>query len=368
MSMSQEVSGGRRRAEEPKRSKSTSTIIKLVIAAVLLIGVGWAGFKVVGKLMGPPDYDGQGTGEVIIEVSKGDTAADIGRNLYAAGVVKSVMAFIEEANRSPEMAGVQPGFYRMRKEMSAEWAVTEILDPENRVEETVLIPEGFRSGEILERIAKETHIELVDLEAVLDNPAGLGLPEYANGNVEGYLFPATYVVPPNMTAEEFLNMMVTKTKTVLTELDVESKAAELGQTPGEIMTIASIIQGEARNAEDFPKVSRVIYNRLEKGMALEMDSTVHFVSDSRGDAWTSSTERDSDSKYNTYKFSGLPPGPIGAPGEAAIKAALNPASGNWFFFVTVDLESGETIFEETYAAHLKNVAKLSEYCKTSDLC
>lgn len=362
-----DVKGKRRADREPARPTKTRWIA-IVLAVVVLAGVAWAGWQVLDRLRGPEDYDGQGTGQVIIEVSQGDTAADIGRTLAAEDVVASVLAFIEEANRTEEMASIQPGFYQLRLQMSAEWAVKELLDPANRVEQIVTIPEGFRIGEIIERIADKTEIELADLEAALENPAELGLPDYAEGNIEGYLFPATYTAVPNMTAVDFLTMMVTKNREVLAELDVENRAASLGKTPEEIMTIASIIQAEAKNPGDFPKVSRVIYNRLDIGQALEMDSTAHYASGRRGDAWTTDEERGSDSKYNTYRFPGLPPGPIGAPGEQAINAALNPASGPWLYFVTVNLETGETIFEETYSGHLKNVAKLREYCSTSDLC
>ena len=102
--------------------------------------------------------------------------------------------------------------------------------------------------------------------------------------------------------------------------------------------------------DDFARGARVFYNRLEEGMPLQMDSTVHYISGRSGDVFTTPEERDSDSPYNTYKFPGLPPGPIGSPGEAAIEAALNPEAGDWVYFVA-DPDTGDTTFSVTYSEH-----------------
>jgi UPF0755 protein len=134
------------------------------------------------------------------------------------------------------------------------------------------------------------------------------------------------------------------------------------------MTIASLVQAEARDDEDFAKVSRVIYNRLEKSMPLQFDSTVHYAVGRDGKVSTSEEDRNVDSPYNTYRHPGLPPTPIMAPGEQAIKAALEPAEGDWLYFVTTNPDTGETKFAETFAEHQKNVAEFKEYCATSDSC
>ncbi len=165
-------------------------------------------------------------------------------------------------------------------------------------------------------------------------------PASAKGNPEGYLYPATYVVTPDMTALDLLRQMVAKTVSVEQDLDLATKAKALGYTPEEVLTMASILEYEASRDEDYPKVARVIYNRLDTGMPLQFDATVAYANDKTGTVYTSDAERPLDSPYNTYKNTGLPPGPIGSPGEKTIKAALNPSSGDQRFWVVVNLQHG----------------------------
>jgi UPF0755 protein len=150
-------------------------------------------------------------------------------------------------------------------------------------------------------------------------------------------------------------------------LDIGTKADKLGLTPEEVLTVASIIEYEVNKPEDYPKVARVIYNRLKKDMPLQMDSTVAYVSKRTGDVFTTDEERASTSRYNTYRHTGLPPGPIGSPGEATIEAALNPASGDWLYFVA-DYEEDTTRFSSTLGEHGKWVKKLQAYCRQSEDC
>ncbi len=139
-------------------------------------------------------------------------------------------------------------------------------------------------------------------------------------------------------------------------------------TPEEVLTMASILEFEASRDEDYPKVARVIYNRLDTGMPLQFDATVAYANDKSGTVYTTDAERALDSPYNTYKNTGLPPGPIGSPGEKTIRAALNPSSGDQRFWVVVNLRTGETRYAHSYAEHLKNVALFRKYCQTSDAC
>ena len=161
--------------------------------------------------------------------------------------------------------------------------------------------------------------------------------------------------------------MVAKTVEVEKSLDIEAKAKALGLTVEEILTVASIIEYEANVSEDYPKMARVLYNRLDDDMPLQLDSTVAYVSKRSGDIWTTAEERSNTSAYNTYANQGLPPGPIGSPGEETIKAALNPAEGTWLFFVP-DYEAKTTRFSTTLAEHNKWVEKLRAYCRESPDC
>jgi UPF0755 protein len=162
--------------------------------------------------------------------------------------------------------------------------------------------------------------------------------------------------------------VVERTKQVEKDLGITKKARALGYTVDQIMTVASILEYEASRDEDYPKVARAIYNRLDIGMALQSDATVAFANNLSGTVYTTPAQRQIDSPYNTYKYTGLPPGPIGSPGEKTIKAALDPAQGDWLYWVVVNLETGETRFNSTFAGHQRDVAAFHQYCETSDAC
>ena len=230
-----------------------------------------------------------------------------------------------------------------------------------------MVPEGARVRQIVQTIVSKTDISKKAVTAALANPKAIGLPAEAQGNPEGYLFPATYSVPPKQSAVGLIKQMVAKSVEVTEALELESKATDVGLTPEQVLTVASILEYEANRGEDYPKVARVLYNRLDKDMPLQLDSTVAYVSQREGDVWTTAAERANTSAYNTYVHAGLPPGPIGSPGEATIKAALSPADGKWLFFVP-DYEAETTRFSTTLKEHNKWVAKLREYCRTSEDC
>lgn len=360
---------GRRRAT-PARKKGpwVRRLLVLLIVVVLVFG----GYKAWGKassyLNGPADYAGQGAGNVVFEVTAGANGMVIANALKKADVVKSAEAFYQLSLTDARAQSIQPGFYKLRKQMSAEFAMRELSDKANRVEGKVTIPEGSRVGQIVSAIVAGSEIKQSALTAALKKPETLGLPAAANNNPEGYLYPATYTVEPGTTATELLQSMVAKTLAVEKDLDIGLRAKALGLSSEEILTVASILEYEAKQDADYPKVARVLYNRIKAGMALQLDSTVAYVSQRKGDVFTTDAERNNQSAYNTYQHTGLPPGPIGSPGQKTIEAALNPADGSWLYFVAVNLDTGETIFSDTFAEHNKAVAKLQEFCRSSESC
>lgn len=345
--------------------------VLLLVAALAAVGFV-AGGTVIDKVKefagSSPDFAGPGTSRVVVEVKAGDSAAAIGRTLKAEGVVKSVDAFTDAAVADERSRSIQVGFYALKREMRAADALAVLVDATNLIQARVTIPEGSRLTDIVAAIDKQTDITAAQVRAVLAKPGQLGLPAAAKGNPEGYLFPATYDVAPGQTALELVRAMVAKAKQVEDSLDLEGGAAKLGLTPGEVMTVASILEFEASRDQDYPKIAQAIYNRLQDGMPLQVDATVHYANNSRGTVFTTAEERQIDSPYNTYRYPGLPPGPIGSPGEKTLKAALNPVDGPWRYWVVVDLETGETRFNETYEAHLRDVEVFRAYCRASDAC
>ncbi|MBC7595118.1 MAG: endolytic transglycosylase MltG [Kineosporiaceae bacterium] len=360
---------GRRRATPArKRRLWLRRLLALLIVVVLVFG----GYKAWGKastyLNGPADYTGQGAGNVVFEVASGADGMAIANALKKAGVIKSAESFYQLSLKDARSQSIQPGFYKLRKQMSADFALRELSDKANRVEGKVTIPEGSRVGQIVSAIVKGSDLKQADLTAALKKPETLGLPAAANNNPEGYLYPATYTVEPGTTATELLQSMVAETLAVEKDLDIGTRAEALGLSSEEILTVASILEYEAKQDADYPKVARVLYNRIKAGMALQLDSTVAYVSQRKGDVFTTDAERNNQSAYNTYQHTGLPPGPIGSPGQKTIEAALNPADGSWLYFVAVNLDTGDTIFSDTFAEHNKAVAKLQEFCRSSESC
>lgn len=349
------------------RGKAGTSCLALLVVMVLALGAaGYALYKVVGKLPSfssgktqeMPDYTGTGTGSVDITINPGDSGSTIGRTLAAAGVVKSASTFAAIAGMSPQFTKIQAGTYRMHRQMSSAAALDLLLDPSSHIKGGVVIREGLRADEVFAALSKGTGVPLADYKKV--NPNTLGLPAQADGNVEGYLFPATYTFPKSMSAQQQLKTMVQQGTQSRASLNIPPDRLH------DIMTIASIVQAEAGSA-DMAKVARVIDNRLKPGNTetygkLQMDSTIHFIEKKRGSSKVSIEETKVNSPYNTYLHTGLPPGPIDSPGLVAIEAALHPATGNWYYFVTVNMDTGETLFAQTLAEQQANEAKYRAWC------
>lgn len=355
--------GGRRRAPVQRRRNPLGALLAIVLAAALVAGLAYGVLRFTGLLGNDNDYRGDGSGSVTVVIPAGASGQEIAQVLADKDVVKTPDAFYAESIGDERSAGIQPGAYKLRKKMSADSALDALLDGENRLEARVVIPEGFRVGQVVDAIAAGSDIPKKELTDVLDSPEPLNLPEEANGNPEGYLYPATYVVEPGMTAVDILKLMVQKTLDVLAELNIDERAEAVNLDTEQVMTVASLLEYEANNPADFAKVARVVYNRLNEDIPLQFDSTVHYVSKRKGDVWTTPEERADPSEYNTYQHIGLPPGPIGSPGRATIEAALNPAEGEWLYFITD--KKGVARYSTTYEEH---VAKCRDIYGTKVKC
>jgi UPF0755 protein len=364
-------------ARKKKKKHGFSGCLAVLVALVVVVGgaavLGTKGFHYLqDHLQQSADYSGPGHGQVLFEVKEGDSLSAIGRNLKDDGVVASVDAFLSASGGHTD---VQVGFYQLKKRMSADGAYKVLSNPKNIVTDTVTIPEGLRVDDVVAILAAQTKYSTADFESALKDTSALGLPSYADGNPEGYLFPSTYGFGPKEKPADMLKDMVDRWHQAEREHGIDAGAKALGKTPAEIMTIASLIQAEGRG-DDMPKVSRVIYNRLDgpgsrqgtNGL-LQIDATVNFALNRKGVVAVTTDETTStDSPYNTYLHPGLPPGPINSPGDDAIDAALHPAKGDWYYYVTVNLRTGETKFGETYQDFLDFKAEFREYCTTSDAC
>ncbi|MGW3103366.1 endolytic transglycosylase MltG [Streptomyces sp. NPDC001100] len=220
---------------------------------------------------------------------------------------------------------------------------------------SLVIPEGWRSGQIYEAVDKALALPAGTTKKSIPK-AGLKLPNDAEGNPEGYLFPATYPLKEKATPESLLSFMVNTASRKFNGAPVAAGAQRNAMNVYQAVTIASIVQAEAASKADMGKVARVIFNRLERGMPLQMDSTINYALN-RTTLRTTTSDTRVDSPYNSYQRMGLPPTPIDNPGEDAMRAAINPPPGDWLYFVTV--KPGDTRFAATYEEHQRNVAEFN---------
>ena len=342
--------------------------VGFLVAAVVIIGVIVGGVALfrddVENFLngGATDYAGTGNGqEVLVVIAEGDTGADVSRTLVDEGVTASFDAMYNLLLDDGD-AGFQPGTYALQGEMSAASARDALLDPANKVADRLLIREGTFAEDALALAAEFSGLPLSDFQAAAQDLAALGIPPEAP-SIEGYLFPATYEVQPGQSAQQIVQMMVDE---MFERLDAADVAPE---DRHRVLTMASIIQREAGSVEeDFYKVSRVFYNRLEtEGWRLQSDATVSYGTSRTDSVFTTDDERaDAGNPYNTYANDGLPIGPIGLPGELAVDAASHPADGPWFYFVPINLETGETVFSETLDQHNVAVAELQAWCNANE--
>lgn len=350
------------------------------MALLLLGGIGggaFYGFDRIQNYFVTPDYDGSGAGEITVEIKNGALLADMADALVAADVVKSQKAFIEAAEANSRSKNIQPGTYKLRKQMSGASAVTAMLDLKNKIVNGLTIPEGRTSFNIYKLLSEKTKIPVKNFQAAAKDPEALGVPEWwfkrddgkkSVKSIEGFLFPDTYEIPPKSTAESILKLMVNRFLSVSGEMKFADRVQEERKvSPYEALIVASLAQAEAGNKDDLGKVARVAYNRVYGEFpcnCLEMDVTVNYWLEATGKPTKTSAEMnqsellDTTSPYSR-KLRGMIPTPINNPGKQALEGAMDPPSGKWLYFVAID-KQGHSAFAETYEEQKRNEAKAKE--------
>jgi UPF0755 protein len=326
-----------------KKAVNVKAIIAISVAFIVLIG------GILFWNHNHPDLDfpvGTAGPEIEVNIPAGSSGVEIGRILAKEGVVKTSVIFFRAATADKRAESISAGLYLVNTHLSAKEAIEQLLD-KKRLQGKFLIIEGARLNEIKANLVKIGFTaEQVDKALnSIEMPTG-----FDTDNLEGLLFPANYTILPDEEVSTLLQGALDRFAQELKNIEFYDYAKELNLKPAELLTIASIVQAEGFTDEDFGKVSRVIYNRLKIGMPLQMDSTLLYANKSRGEIRVTNRELKIASKYNTYKYKGLPPGPIGSPGGAALVATIKPTPGNWLYFVTVS--PGETKFTESYSEFL----------------
>jgi UPF0755 protein len=368
----------RRRRRIAAGSASTLLIV-VVLAAVFLGSKLWHNLTGGGN-----DYTGSGGHDLLIQVNAGDSTTAIGETLHNHDVVKTVRSFVDAAHGNSAISAIQPGYYRVRTEIPASSAVQRLADPNNRAGRLV-IPEGRQLDDttdvktnattpgILSLISEASCVSLdghkrcvtvADLRSAADvsTPAALAVPTWAvepvtaMGNdhrrIEGLIAPGAFNVDPTAPPQTMLATLIGASTDSYVRSGLLDTATDMHLSPYNVLVVASLVQREAK-PQDFPKVARVIYNRLNEHRTLEFDSTVNYPLDRREVA-TSDGDRAQPTPWNTYLADGVPATPICSPSVDALQAAEHPAPGDWLYFVTIDAQ-GTTLFTRDYQQHLANI-------------
>jgi UPF0755 protein len=373
------------RAERSSRRRRNAGMAALAVFIVVVIAAVFLGSKLWHSVFGSAgDYSGSGKNDLVIQIRAGDSTTAIGQTLHDHQVVATVRAFVDAAHGKSSMSSIQPGFYKMRTEIPAADAVKRLADPANRVGKLV-IPEGRQLDDVQDiktnavtegvfsLISRATCVQLDDERhcvAVPDlrqqagnaDPASLAVPDWAmkqvaamggdHRRIEGLIAPGTWDIDPSAPPRDILATLIGASAAQYGQDGLVNTSEALGMSPYQILTVASLVQRESKPA-DFPKVARVIYNRLHVRQKLEFDSTVNYPLD-RIEVATSDADRASNTPWNTYVAEGLPATPICSPGGPALDAAERPEPGDWLYFVTVDM-NGTTLFTKDYQEHLANI-------------
>ncbi|MPZ72772.1 MAG: endolytic transglycosylase MltG [Nitriliruptorales bacterium] len=335
---------GRRRVRKGR-------LLGVILVVALVVGGCTAG---VSRLLGGNQLADE---PVTVEVVEGMGAGGVGDLLAEEGVIRNASLFKLQARMDERASQIRPGTYEFQPGASFDEILTALTAaPSEAPAFTVTIPEGLNVDQTLQRIveAEGSPFRLRQLRRALNRVA---LPAWVPKEVpeggefyEGMLFPSTYEFLRDASATDLLARLVDQTQTVMESLDVPAEERY------EVLTVASLVEREARVADEQPTIASVIYNRLDQGVRLQVDATVVYA---KGEVVNRVVESDLeiDSPWNTYRVDGLPPTPISGAGEGAIAAAAEPEDTDFLYYVVSDRDTGEHAFAKTLAEHNANVAR-----------
>ncbi|POH58780.1 endolytic transglycosylase MltG [Arthrobacter glacialis] len=356
----------RRTSRVSKRVRKRRRSLVFLIILVMFAAVVYFAVQAVRPMLGGftvADYPGPGTGSVQIVVSAGATGRTVAGELKTKDVVASEQAFLDALTAADGSGSLQPGTFSMKLQMKAADAVTILLATSDEKVHYAAVAQNLRINDTLAVLAKSTGIAQADFDALAKQPQLFELPAQAK-NLEGYLAPGEYRFPIELDAKGILTQMVTATKKSLTDTGITDPAEQY-----RVLIIASIIEFEGNEA-NYAKISGAIENRInnpngETGGRLESDATVAYGLGLKTYNLTAEQKADKTNLYNTFALPGLPVGPIGSPGIKAIEAAAHPETNPYYFWVTVDLKTGETLYAATFAEHQMNVTKYVAWCEAN---
>ena len=340
----------RRKRSERKKHQIVTAVVVIVVLA-LVGAAGFFGYRALRQWQANreaaqqqviiEDYPGPGNGSVQFTVDSGSDWATVAQNLTEQDIIKSPEALTSIAGNST----LYPGTFSLQYQMKAS-DVLAVLSDQAQAGGFIEVRPGERVSDVIANAAQVTGLPESDFQSIIDGDGAGILPAEANGSFEGWLEPGSYNPSEGQTASDILTQMVNARIAKLDEMGVPT-----GEERERILIIASIAEAEVNREEYYGKVTQVIENRLAQGMYLGMDTSLAYGLNKSASEITDEDIADVNHQnpYNLHNGHtlGLPPTPIGNPGESAIKAAVNPEPGDWLYFVTVDLNTGETKFVST---------------------
>ncbi|SFL65056.1 endolytic transglycosylase MltG [Salibacterium qingdaonense] len=347
--------------EKEKQARIVRKIILITLAVLVTLAAAAAigGWLYISSSLKPVDEDSEE--QVSVEIPIGSNASDIGSILEDADVIKNGTVFQYYVRYKNEQ-GFQAGMYELSPSMNIDSIIDQLKEGTMMKEASFsfTVPEGTWYEDIVQTMAEAGPHDVEEIKTKLADEEYLNqlieeydaltetvLNEEIRYPLEGYLFPATYeFVDENASIEEIAARMIEQTEEIMVEFS--EQVEESDYTFHELLTLASIVEREARQKEDRPKIAGVLFNRLEEGMRLEVDPTVSYAMGEHN-YMTSSEDLQTDSPFNTYQHTGIPPGPIASPGRSSLKAVMNPEDNNYLFFYA--RPGGEVIYNEKYEDH-----------------
>ena len=325
-----------------------------LVAMLAVCGAAAAGTFLLYSRMHEP-FRGYPGPDLLVDIPPGEGTRAIGQRLTEAGIVRDPLTFRLALKVSGNARGLQAGEYRFDRPMS----MLEVIDKIARGDVDVLsvtFPEGLTIAEMAAIFEARGFGPASTFISAANDASAIQAVDPSARDLEGYLFPDTYALPRRVPPSRAVHAMVEQFQQVLTP-QVRAAAEARGLTVRQLVTLASIVEKETARADERPLVAAVYSNRLKLGMGLQSDPTVIYALQ-RGGAFTGNLRRDDlnvDSPYNTYRYAGLPPGPIAAPGKASLEAAANPAAVDYLYFVSRN--DGSHAFGRTLDEHNRNVQK-----------
>ncbi len=332
-------------------NRAGRALLGLAVATILSVGVivGAASLWFRNAVYEDRGFPRQQT-DVI--VPRGSTFAQVVSLLDEHHVLQSPLAFRLLARLRHVDADVKAGEYRFPAHQTSDEILKRLVRGE-QFAVWVTIPEGYTAHEIAATLAGRALGEASAYEHLFLHDAGIELDGTRTANLEGYLFPSTYLIPTDDQPDRVAKLLVAQFRRELPD-DASARAKALGRTVPEVVTIASLVEREGKADEDRPLIASVIYNRLRLGMPLEVDASIEYTFPEHHDIITK-RDLEVDSPYNTYRHTGLPPTPIANPGKASLTAAFEPAKSDYLYYVAKP--DGHSAFAKTLQEHEANVAR-----------